>query len=213
MKWHQDDFMPFRFVAGGGKGGEMRKRMLWLAMLAWGLVLFGPADGRSAGPPPVGGKLPDLTIGVPKDAAEKTYLGLSGSGAFKIPQIRAKTVVVEIFSMYCPYCQKEAPNVNRVYEKIEADPALRGKIKLIGIGVGNSAFEVGVFRKKYNIPFPLFPDGDFVLHKLLGEARTPYFIGVKIGPDGSHQVVHSRLGAFESVEKFLDEIVKASDLK
>jgi hypothetical protein len=47
----------------------------------------------------------------------------------------------------------------------------------------------------------------------LGEARTPYFIGVKIGPDGSHQVVHSRLGAFESVEKFLDEIVKASDLK
>jgi peroxiredoxin len=115
--------------------------------------------------------------------------------------------------MYCPYCQKEAPNVNRLYEKIEADPALRGKLKLIGIGVGNSAFEVGVFRKKYSIPFPLFPDGDFVLHKLLGEVRTPYFIGVKIGPDGSHQVIHSRLGAFESVDKFLDEIVKTSGMK
>jgi peroxiredoxin len=191
----------------------MTRRMLWLALLAWGMILCGPAAGLAAGTPPAGGQLPDFTLGVPKDAAEKSYLGLSGSGAFKIPQIRAKTVVVEIFSMYCPYCQREAPNVNRLYEKIEADPALKGKIKLIGIGVGNSAFEVGVFRKRYNIPFPLFPDGDFVLHKLLGEARTPYFIGVKIGPDGSHQVIHSRLGAFESVEKFLDEIVKASDLK
>ena len=191
----------------------MMRRMLWFALLAWGMILCGPAAGRAAGTPPVGGQLPDFTLGVPKDAAEKTYLGLSGSGAFKIPQIRAKTVIVEIFSMYCPYCQKEALNVNRVYEKIEADPALRGKIKLLGIGVGNSAFEVGVFRKKYNIPFPLFPDGDFVLHKLLGEVRTPYFIGVKINSDGSHQVIHSRLGAFESVEKFLDEIVKVSDLK
>ena len=188
------------------------KRIVWLALLIWGLALIGPAAGRAAGPPPVGGKLPDLTLGVPKEGAEKAYLGLSGSGAFKIPQIRTKTVIVEIFSMYCPYCQKEAQNVNRVYEKIEADPILRGKIKLIGIAVGNSAFEAGVFKKKYNIPFPLFPDGDFTLHKLLGEVRTPYFIGVTIHPDGSHRVIHSRLGAFESVGKFLDEIVKASEL-
>ncbi len=190
----------------------MVRRIVWLALLIWGLVLIGPAAGRSAGPPPVGGKLPDFTLGIPKEGVEKAYLGLSGSGTFTIAQIRAKTVIVEIFSMYCPYCQKEAPNVNRVYEKIEADPALRGKIKLIGIAVGNSAFEAGVFKKKYNIPFPLFPDGDFAIHKRLGEVRTPYFIGVTIHPDGSHRVVHSRLGAFESVEKFLDEIVKASEL-
>lgn len=191
----------------------VKRRSLWLVFLVSGMILCATAAGWAAGTPPVGGQLPDFTIGVPKDAAEKSYLGLSGSGAFRIPQIQARTVVVEIFSMYCPYCQKEAPNVNRVYEKIEADPALRGKIKLLGIGVGNSAFEVGVFRKRYNIPFPLFPDGDFVLHRLLGEPRTPYFIGVKIGPGGSHQVIHSRLGAFENAEKFLDEIVKASDLK
>jgi peroxiredoxin len=187
--------------------------MLCFALLAWGMILFGPSHGRSAGPPPVGGKLPELTLGVPKDAAEKTYLGLSGSGTFKIPMIRAKIVVVEIFSMYCPYCQKEAPNVNKAYEKIEADLSLKEKIKMIGIGVGNSAFEVGVFKKKYGVSFPLFPDGDFALHKLLGEVRTPYFLGVKLDPDGSHQVIHSRLGAFESVEKFLDEIIKASELK
>lgn len=190
----------------------MMRRTLCFALLAWGMILLGPAEGQSAGPPPVGGKLPEMTLGAPKDSADKAYLGLSGSGAFMIPMIRAKTVVVEIFSMYCPYCQKEAPNVNRVYERIEADPTLKGKIKLIGIGAGNSAFEVGIFKKKYNVPFPLFPDGDFALHKLLGEVRTPYFLGIKINPDGSHRVIHSRLGAFEGAERFLDEIVKASEM-
>lgn len=194
-------------------GGLVKKRLLWLVLWMGSMILCGPAAGWGAGTPPMGGQLPDFTLAVPKDAAQRSYLGLSGSGAFRIPQIPAKTVIVEIFSMYCPFCQKEAPNVNRVYQKIEADPALRGKIKLIGIGVGNSAYEVEAFQKRYNIPFPLFPDRDFALHKLLGEARTPYFIGVKIGPDGSHQVIHSRLGAFESVDGFLEEIVQASGLK
>jgi thiol-disulfide isomerase/thioredoxin len=189
------------------------KRILLLALTIGVVILCTPAMGESAGPPVVGGKLPDFPLGVPQEGAEKAYLGLSGSGTFKIPQIRARTVLIEIFSMYCPYCQKEAPNVNRLHELIEADPALRGKIKVIGIGVGNSSFEVGIFRKKYGIVFPLFPDGDFALHRLLGEVRTPYFLAVKILPDGAHQVILSRLGAFENVERFLGEIVAASDLK
>jgi len=191
----------------------MMKRIGWIALLAGVLIFCGTAGGWAAAPPAVGGQLPDFFLAAPRESAEKAYLGLSGSGNFRVPQVKARTVVIEIFSMYCPYCQKEAPNVNRLYERIEADPALKGKIKLIGIGVGNSAFEVGIFRKRYNIPFPLFPDGDFAVHKLLGEVRTPYFIGLAILPDGSQRVIHSRLGAFESVDKFLDELVKASDLK
>ena len=189
------------------------KRIKWVAVLAMGLVFWATVGAWAVSPPAVGGKLPDFSLTSPRENAAKAYLGLSGSGSFSIPQVKARTVVIEIFSMYCPYCQKEAPEVNRLYEKIEADPALKGKIKLIGIGVGNSAFEVATFQKKYKVPFPLFPDADFAVHKLLGEVRTPYFIGLAIQPDGSHRVFHSRLGAFESVEKFLDEIVRASDLK
>ena len=190
------------------------KRLMGLAILAGVLILSGAAGAWAAAEAPrVGGRLPDFSLGVPREGAEKAYLGLAGSGTFKVPQIKAQAVLIEIFSMYCPYCQKEAPAVNSLYERIEGDPALKGKIKLIGIGAGNSAFEVGVFKKKYGVAFPLFPDGDFAVYDLFGELRTPYFIGVKILPDGSHQVIYSALGAFGKVESFLAELVKAADVK
>jgi peroxiredoxin len=179
------------------------------------LLLAVTSSLTAAGSPPVvGGTLPDIKLPIPKDSAEKNYLdlGFFGFGTFKIPEIKAKLVIIEIFSMYCPYCQREAPNVNQLYAKIEQNPALKGKIKIIGIGAGNTSFEVGTFKKKYNVPFPLFADEDYVIHKTLGEVRTPYFIGVKINSDGSHQVIHSKLGNLEGVDQFLEMIVKLSGL-
>jgi thiol-disulfide isomerase/thioredoxin len=169
---------------------------------------------EAAAPPAVGGILPDIVLDVPKDSGERSYLGLSWwNKTFTIPAIKARVVIVEIFSMYCPYCQAEAPKVNALYEKIEADPALKEKMKLIGIGVGNSSYEVGVFKKRYQIPFPLFPDGGFAIHKQVGEVRTPYFIGVRIEGDGSHRVFFSRLGAFDTADGFLKDMVRLSGLK
>jgi peroxiredoxin len=167
-------------------------------------------------PPAVGGSLPDFQLPAPKDSADKNYLGVSGSffsGPFKIPQIKANVIIIEIFSMYCPYCQAEAPNMNSLFSRIESNPDLKGKIKLLGIGAGNSEYEVGVFKKKYHVAFPLFPDGDFKIYDVIGEVRTPYFIGVKINSDGSHQVFYSKLGAFESVDRFLNQIIQLSGLK
>ncbi|MCX5854168.1 MAG: TlpA disulfide reductase family protein [Deltaproteobacteria bacterium] len=167
----------------------------------------------AAGEPAVGGQLPDMKIAMPGSFSEKSYLGLFSFGSFRIPQIKAKVVIVEIFSMYCPYCQNEAPKVNQLYMKIKQNPALKDKIKMIGIGVGNSLYEVGLFRTRYSVPFPLFADGDYVIHKQVGEVRTPYFIGIKLNPDGSHQIFYSKLGAFESADQFLATVIKLSGLQ
>jgi len=160
-----------------------------------------------------GGQLPSIVLPIPKSAEEKAYLGLSGSGTFKIPQIKADVVLVEIFSMYCPYCQKDAPGINELYDLIQKNPDLRDRIKMIGIGAGNSAFEIETFKKTFSVSFPLFPDPDYVIHQACGEVRTPYFIGVKIQRDKSHWIFLSQQGGFPGAQSFLEQILRESEMR
>jgi len=191
----------------------MRKKLVPLTIMAllFSIIILSAMAANK--PPEKGEVLPVINLPVPKNPDERNYLGLSGSGLFKIPQIKAKVVIIEIFSMYCPYCQKDAPGVNELYRLIENNAGVKNKIKLIGIGAGNSSYEVEIFKKTYNVPFPLFPDKDFIIHQACGEVRTPYFMVVKINDDGTHQIVHSQLGNYPGAEPFLDLVLKASGLK
>jgi peroxiredoxin len=161
-------------------------------------------------PPQVGGQLPDITLPAPQNPDESGLLGVKPQGAFKIPQIQAQIVILEVFSMYCPYCQREAPKVNELFQIIAGREDLQNKIKLIGIGAGNSPYEVKLFKDQYHVSFPLFPDEDLAIHKALGQVRTPYFIGVRINADGSHRVVYSKLGSIGDPKRFLETLLQQS---
>jgi hypothetical protein len=50
--------------------------------------------------PKVGEVLPSIKLKMPEKAEYRNYLGLSGSGEFSIPDIKAQVVIIEIFSMY-----------------------------------------------------------------------------------------------------------------
>src|SRR5512139_358931 len=191
----------------------MRKKLVPLTVMILLFSIFVLSAMAANKPPEKGEVLPVINLSVPKNPDERNYLGLSGSGLFKIPQIKAKAVIIEIFSLYCPYCQKDAPGVNELFRLIENNPDIKNKIKLIGIGAGNTPYEMEVFKKTYEVPFPLFPDKDFVIHQACGEVRTPYFMVVKMNEDGTHQIVHSQLGDYPGAEPFLDVVLKASGLK
>ena len=171
------------------------------------------AMAASNQPPQVGSSFPEMKLPKPADSGDLKYLGLSGSETFTADQVKAQVLIIQIFSMYCPYCQKDAPNVNRFFGLIENNPKLKGKIKILGIGVGNTRFEVNTFKKKYKVEFPLVPDNDFIIHKIVGEVRTPYFMVVKLNGAKKLEVVYSKLGAHENVEAFLDEVIKLTDVK
>jgi hypothetical protein len=51
-------------------------------------------------PPPEGGVLPDFQLPVPEAPRYRQYLGLDQKSVFSIPDIKAKVVIIEIFSMY-----------------------------------------------------------------------------------------------------------------
>ena len=155
-----------------------------------------------------GEKLLEINLKTPESQKLQEYLGLDPKAFFTMKDLDADVIVVEIFSMYCPHCQKEAHVINRFYDLLDKRKTPGKTIKLLGIGVGNSRFEVDYFRKTYNISFPLFADGEFAVHKALGEVRTPYYIVLAREADKSWRVVLSRPGGIESPEAFLDTIVE-----
>ncbi|MDD5154826.1 MAG: TlpA disulfide reductase family protein [Desulfovibrionales bacterium] len=191
----------------------IKKILIYLGIF----VVFFPIfdhPARAASAPSIRDDTPAaIKLPVPQRPHERSYLGLSGTGHFKISQIKAPVVIVEVFSMYCPHCQKNAPEVNKLYRIIEDNPYVKDKIKLIGIGAGNSSYEVEIFRKKYDISFPLFADIDYSVHKALGEVRTPYFIGIKNNKDGTYKVFYSKLGGVEKADEFLEMMLKLSGLQ
>ncbi len=189
----------------------MKKSIFFIGLLCMAWMPFGQA---AAGNPAQTKKaFPSIVLSAPDSPSQKAYLGLPSGDTFSIPQIKAKAVIIEIFSMYCPHCQREAPTVNRLYETIEANPSLKDAVKIIGIGVGNTPFEVDVFRKRYHVPFPLFPDPDFELHKALGETRTPFFIVVRLDGNGTTRVIYQKAGALEDLEEFMNLLLQKSELK
>ena len=169
-----------------------------------------PVQSSQPPPPPAPEKtasFPAFELPIPESEEGKTYLGLSGSGNFKITQVKTEVLVIEAFSMYCPHCQKEAPHVNELYRTIEARSDLKGKIKIIGIGVGNSAYEVKTFKEKYEVPFPIFPYKEMSATKELGIMKTPTFIGVTINEDGTHQDFYFKSGKMGDIDEFITKMV------
>ena len=150
----------------------------------------------------------DFSLSAPESDVHRQYLGLLNGKFFFLEQIKADIVIIEIFSMYCPVCQREAANVNTLFSLIQGLPSQDKTIRFLGIGAGNSAFEVEFFRKKYAIEFPLFSDADFVLHKKIGEVRTPHFFGLKRNEKGNLEIFYSGPGDAPHPQAFLETLLK-----
>ena len=103
--------------------------------------------------------------------------------------------------------------MNDLYQTIDKKPGLKEKIKIIGIGAGNTTFELDVFRNQYNVKFPLFADESFIVHKKVGEVRTPHFFVLKMNADGSNKIIYSKVGSIQDPALFLDLILQESGLK
>jgi peroxiredoxin len=189
------------------------KSVKWVFIIIICLILSAYSIHAGERTPSKGEAFPHITLPVPEKSSEKDYLGVEGKGAFKVSQIKADLIILEIFSMYCPYCQKEAPSVNELYQIITRRADIKDKVKIIGIGAGNTPFEVDVFRTQYNIQFPLFSDESFTVHKAVGEVRTPHFFVMKNNADGSGKLVYSKVGSIQDPGQFLDMILKEADLQ
>ena len=70
-----------------------------------------------------GDAFPEIALKAPSQARDRTYLGLSGGDPFKIKDLKAEVILVEVFDVYCLPCQKQAPLYKQLFGLIQSSPA------------------------------------------------------------------------------------------
>ncbi len=176
---------------------------IWVVSL-FTLLFYGLVQAETK---PVGFSIPfpNLTFHQVLSGQDQSYLGVPRKTTFSFREIRGSLILVEFLSVYCVSCQRQAPIFNELYSSVEENPKLKGKAKMIGIAAGNSLPEVGIFKKYYKVPYPIFGDPEFEAHTAVGSPRTPFMIWVRRDAPGNSIVVSTHLGLIDSMKTALDE--------
>jgi len=184
----------------------MRFYLLALPLLLASL-LAGPAAADAGELLAAGDDFPEIRLPAPAEAGARDYLGLPEGSSFTASQVRAEMLLVEILNTHCPHCQMQAASYNALYDLIEANPATRGRIKLLGIAVGNLPGEVSTFSRLFAIPFPVLADPRFAAHRAIGGSATPFSIYVRLqGPGKPGVVAGTHLGLNTHYENLYGEL-------
>jgi hypothetical protein len=175
------------------------RRLIWMlgilaAMAGWtGIGLCGTAT-----PPRKGGAMPLLRLNAPATQKDCDYLGVAAGQSFGLADVNADVLVLEIIGVYCPQCHQQRPRINRLYHRVQKETRLAAKVKFLGIAVGASAMEAAYLVRDTRIPYPIITDESFVVHKQLGEPRTPFnLVATRQG-----QVVWDHLGIIKDMDAF-----------
>jgi peroxiredoxin len=136
-----------------------------------------------------GDAFPEIALKTPSQAKDRTYLGISGGDQFKVKELKAEVILVEIFDVYCLPCQKQAPLYRQLFGMIQSNPTARDQIKMIGIAVGNDESEIKKFRDHFQVPYPIVSDPKYLLNEAVGGGPAPFSIIVRKEPGGKSALV------------------------
>jgi thiol-disulfide isomerase/thioredoxin len=153
---------------------------------------------------------PDLRLPAPK-ASEAKALGLPSAAAFRLSELNAEVAILVLGGYFCAPCREEAPRLAEL-SRIVADRGLSRRVVLLGIMAGDSAELTARFRKDFAVPYPLFPDPFYELHRALGSPAVPQIYALRLGR--KLELVLAKSGGFrETPAKFLDLVLAKAGLR
>jgi hypothetical protein len=171
------------------------------------LILFfwlPPTSGHGATTLSPGMKLPAFRLSSPGSADALRYLGLTKAEPFSLSQVSSKLILVEVFSVFCQYCQKQTPAMNRIYQYIQEDQNLAKQIKMIGIAVVGDQKAVEAFKTAYRVKFPIIPDPKMGIFGKLQNPQVPLLLLVNQQGD----ILLTYLGYLNDADDFFGKIKK-----
>lgn len=184
-----------------------------LAMAAQLLCAPAPASALGIELLSAGDDFPEVILQAPGSRDDRAYLGLEEEEVLTLSRIGGEVVLVELLNVHCVHCQQQTRPYNALFNLIEEDPETRGRIRMLGVAVGNRAGEVRDFRQRYGVRFPVLADPDFALYRAIGGGSTPLSIYVRQAGAGRGGVVAgTHLGlnnGYSSVFRQLKEFASA----
>ncbi len=117
---------------------------------------------------------------------------------FTMSDHRGKPVVLNFWESWCPQCQGEQPDINRVFERY------KGEVVFIGVSNNDTVADGEAYRAEYEVPYPLAH-----APKVWEQFEVPYQPVTAVF-DGTGEVVGSVDGPIseatlvELIEKALD---------
>ncbi len=152
----------------------------------------------------VGQRFGSLTFNGAISDADRRYLGLTRPGEFTLMNIRARYLLVQIFSDACPHCTAQAPVVNRLFQMLSANPELNdGTLKMVGVGYYGTPATMERWRGKYGAPFPLIPDPKGQIFRTLDIPGTPTYVVL----DSRGTVVYLFVGEIDNPRRFMRQLL------
>ena len=157
---------------------------------------------------PVEGQLfPKCRLAVLQAGKDIAYLGLSsGSRYFSLSEIAGEYVLVEVYNEMCTLCLKELPNINGLFNLLDADEKLRDRVKMVGLGAGSTRRSVAKFRKTTGYDLPLFADEKWHIFGLLGKPTLPVLYLLKKDGANGLRILLRHAGSIVNPEDFLAHV-------
>lgn len=184
------------------------KRIIWMLGMVAVVVGWGRAGICGTAPTPrKGASIPLFTLNAPATQKDCDYLGVEAGKTFGLADVSADILVLEIIGVYCPQCHQQRPHINRLFHRIQREARLAKKVKFLGIAVGASAMEAAYLVRDARIPYPIITDESFVVHKQLGEPRTPF--NLVTTRDGTVRWVH--LGVIKDMDALYTMLKSLAD--
>jgi peroxiredoxin len=197
-------------LPGGSENDRLKKQMrhaLLNSPLLKILLLLGAAlavcCGCASTTRPMTDNDPHLPA--PQSVGQRAYLGLPAELArFSYEDVQAEILVIDFFDMYCHICQTEAGHMNEFYNLVQ-NRALGDRLKIIGVGVGDTPLEVKLFKEKCKLPFPVFPDRAGAFTEQFGKIRVPNLLVLK-KQAGHFRVIYRASGLPDKPEELLSQL-------
>ncbi len=178
---------------------DLRRLGIGWLLLILGLSLLALPAGAEVKP---GDNLSGLSFPAPMSPEDAKYLGVAADKPFKLGDINAPYLLLEVFATSCSHCFQQAPGMNKIHELIQKDPKLAGKVRLLAVGAGDNQFAVMMWKRQLQIPFPIVPDTDLQVTNKINILGTPTTILLEKGG----KVLLAHAGAFEDANAFFKEL-------